>query len=131
MARPEKLINWEIVEKRMEAGNSAKTIAMSFNINIDTFYDRFKKEYGVSFADYSVNTPQLGKDNILYTQYMKALAGSVPMLMWLGKVMCGQREPELLSSTPPLQNEIDKDHLIMTLKNKIAELTHANQPEAG
>lgn len=131
MARPPKPINWDIVEKRMEAGNKARDIAMAFNIDINNFYDRFKKEYGCSFGDYAQPSLELGKSNILYTQYMKALAGSVPMLTWLGKVICGQREPELLSSTPPLQNEIDKDHIIMTLQHQIAELRNANKPEAG
>ena len=72
MARPLKEINWDIVEKRMEAGNNAKTICQRFNIDTDTFYRRFKEKYGCSFGDYSAHFLQCGDDDIDYdTIYQK------------------------------------------------------------
>jgi len=51
MARPNKKINWEIIEKMMEAGCNGLEIANFFRIDEDVFYLRFKKKYGKSFQD--------------------------------------------------------------------------------
>jgi hypothetical protein len=122
MARPPKPINWEIILKRMQAGNTAKQIAFEHEIHLDTFYDRFKKEFDASFSDYSANSYEGGNGNIAYTQYMKALSGNVQMLIWLGKVRLGQREPDATPLVAPNQDNIDKDHHIMHLEHQIALL---------
>lgn len=121
MARPPKEINWEIVEKRMEAGNKGKAIAQAFYVDLDTFYRRFKQHYGFSFGDSTLHFYECGNDNLQYTQYMKALSGNVNMLTWLGKIRLGQREPDMLSATPANQDDIDKDQIIMQLQHKLAE----------
>ncbi len=53
---------------------------------------------------------------------MKALSGNTQLLIWLGKVKLGQREPDMLSATPSNQDDIDKDQIIMQLQHKITEL---------
>ncbi len=128
--RPPKPINWEVVERRIEAGNSAATIANSFNINISNFYDRFLKQFGVSFATFAQKAPETRDNNIEYTQYMKALSGNVQMLTWLGKVWCGQREPDMLSATPANQEDIDKSQRIMELEHKLSKYeSNGNQSQ--
>lgn len=122
MARTPKVINWDIVIKRMQVGNTARQIAKEHDINIDTFYDRFKKEFGVNFADYSDGCYEVGKGNILFTQYMKALSGHPGMLQHLGKFMCGQVDSSVQEVNPRVQEDIDKDHLIMRLQHQIAVL---------
>ncbi len=94
MARTPKEIDWNKVKTRIEAGNSAKSIAFAHDINIDTFYDRFKKEFGCNFSDYSDPAKETARDNIEYVQYQKALSGNDRMLIWLGKIKCGQKEPD-------------------------------------
>ncbi len=94
MARPKKSINWDQVEQRMESGSPAKEIAGALHINIDTFYDRFKEEFGSSFSDYSDHFHSGGKSNLRYKQYSKAMEGSVQMLIWLGKNWLGQKDKE-------------------------------------
>ena len=90
MARPLKQINWDIIEKRMEAGCTAKEIASSANIDINTFYDRFKLEYGKCFADCADDFYSLGNANLKLTQYVKAIGGNIPMLLLLGRERLGQ-----------------------------------------
>ncbi len=134
MARPEKIIDWKQVEQRMEAGNSARQIASVFRIDINTFYDRFKKEYGKGFADFFDGFSECGKANIEYTQYLKALSGNVQTLLWLGQVKCGQKIPDGSNqNTPPLDVIIEKDNENMQLKAKIAKLEEqiANQSQTG
>jgi|SRR5579863_8921844 len=120
MSRPPKEINWNIVEKRLEAGCSAKEIAAVFSIKIDTFYRRFKEEYGVSFGDYGVDFQDAGKANIKYTQYMKALSGNVNMLLLLGKEWLGQGKEE--SKDSPYQDTITLSHENILLRAHVADL---------
>jgi hypothetical protein len=122
MARPKKDINWDLVEKRMEAGNSAREIAKHLRIDINTFYDRFKEEYGCGFSDFSDGIIECGKADIMFTQHMKALSGNVQMLVWLGKVKCGQKEPEITTNIASNQTQIDQSHRIMQLEHELAEI---------
>jgi hypothetical protein len=122
MARPKKEINWDIVEKRMEAGNSAKKIAKHLRIDINTFYDRFKKEYNCCFADFADGITECGIGDIEFTQHMKALQGNVTMLMYLGKVKCGQKEPEQSTLLAPHQDMLELRHENMLLKAEIDKI---------
>lgn len=93
MARPPKEVNWAEVERRLEAGNSARVIAGVNHLDINTFYDKFKKHYGCSFQDYACkygNFRDQGKQNIAFMQYMQALKGSSNMLTLLGREWLGQ-----------------------------------------
>lgn len=129
MARPKKPINWDIVEKRMEAGNSAREIAKHLRIDINTFYDRFKEEFECGFADYYDGMPQCGNADIVFTQHMKALSGNVQMLIYLGKVKCEQKEPETTMTLAANQNQLDQSHRIMELEHQLEELkADANKP---
>lgn len=120
MARPLKVINWDLVEKRMEAGNSAKSIAQSHHIDLDTFYRRFKREFGYSFGDYADNFQECGKANIQFTQYMKALSGNTNMLTLLGREWLGQG---IIQEETPRNDEImSVRHENMFLRAELTEL---------
>lgn len=121
MARPKKEINWEIVEKRMEAGCSGVEIAAVLRIQDDTFYRRFEEQYGKSFQDSKGSFHSAGDSNIKFTQYMKALSGNIPMLMYLGKIKCGQRETDSPITSAPNQLQLDQAHRIMELENELIE----------
>lgn len=139
MARPPKPINWELVEKRMEAGSNAKEIAGTLQINIDTFYDRFKLEYGKSFSEFSGRYYDCGNANLRLTQYVKALAGNTNMMILLGRERLKQGREEIKVS--PYQGSIDTEHENMVLKAEIdflkeqlkelrKGLPNADQPQA-
>jgi len=100
MARPKKEINWEIVEKRMEAGCSGVEIAAVLRIQADTFYLRFKEKYGKSFQDYHGDFYSAGDANLKFTQYMKALSGNTNMLTLLGKERLNQGKEEEIKKSP-------------------------------
>lgn len=132
MARPEKLIEWDKVEKRIEAGNSAQQIADEARIDINNFYDRFKKEYGMGFADYARKGFEIGNANLQYVQYAKAISGQITCLQWLAQVRLGQKIPDNIQLLPPNQEDIDKDHIIMMLKDEIEQLkANGNEQKTG
>lgn len=130
MARPQKEINWDIVEKKMEAGCSAKEIAGGI-CSLDTFYDRFKEKYGKSFGDYYDDFYSAGDANLRFTQYMKALAGNNNMLMLLGRERLGQgKEQEKIS---PFDDILALRHENMILRSELEknrENINANKSEA-
>lgn len=126
---------WEKFELYLKAGAPTQKIANSFGIPIDTFRTMIRQRYGIDFSDV-ISKFRCQGDLLLETmQFQKALSGNVPLLIWLGKIRLGQREPELLSSLPPSQEEIDKDHMIMQLQHRIDVLhevleKYGHKPEA-
>lgn len=121
MSRPKKEINWEIVEKRMEAGCNGLEIAAVLRIDDDTFYRRFEQQYGKRFADSSGHFYSAGDANIKFTQYMKALAGNNNMLMLLGKERLNQGKEEEVKKSP-LEDIIELRHENMILKDEVQKL---------
>lgn len=120
MARPKKEINWAIVEKRLESGDSAVNISHIHNIDTDTFYLRFKENYGCSFQDYSAKFHSNGKANIAFTQYIKALEGNTNMLTLLGREWLGQGKEVVQKS--PYEDLIELKHENMMLRAEIASI---------
>lgn len=117
MPRQKKPINWDLVEKKMEAGCSAKEIASTFDICLDTFYPRFKEEFGRSFSDISEERYLLGNGNIKLTQYAKAMSGNIHMLILLGKERLGQGKEQDKQS--PFEDTISLRHENMMLRAEI------------
>jgi AraC-like DNA-binding protein len=85
MARPEKPIDWELVDRFLEAGCNQKQICSSIGISEDTLQRRFKDKYGVAYSVYAVQKAQYGEALLLEAQMRKALEGNTQMLIWLGR----------------------------------------------
>lgn len=118
MGRPKKEINWDIVEKKMEAGCSAREICGGV-CEINTFYDRFKERYGKGFADFADDYYSIGEGNIKFTQYMKAISGNIQMLSLLGRERLNQgKEQEKIS---PYEDILALRHENMMLKAQIQQ----------
>ena len=120
MPTQKKEINWEFVEKRMEAGCNGIEIAACLRIDSDTFYRRFRQQYGKRFADSTADFYSAGDANIKFTQYMKALSGNNNMLMLLGKERLGQGKEEEIKKSP-FEDIIELRHENMMLKAKLAK----------
>lgn len=126
MARPLKEINWDVVEKLIESGCSGVEIAGKFRIKSDTFYERFKREYEVSFQDYRVESQEAGAADLKAMLHAKALNNNAPgnsnLLIFLARTRLGMKEPEVVQTLAVNQNQIDQSHLIMQLKHELAEV---------
>jgi hypothetical protein len=131
MPRPKKEINWEIVEKRMEAGCSGVEIASCLRVDSDTFFRRFREKYGKRFADSSADFYSAGDANIKFTQYMKALSGNNNMLMLLGKERLNQGKEEEIKKSP-FEDVIAIRHENMLLKAElVAYKDHVDANQNG
>lgn len=140
VGRPKKKIsetNWEKVELYFKAGASQAKIARSLGMCVHTFRQACEANYGVTYNDICESFRQTGELLIEATQFQKALQGNVQLLIWLGKVRCGQRDADAVAHLAPFQNVIDKEHEIMRLKNAIADMklqlgiTDDDKSEAG
>lgn len=109
MSRPEKPINWILVDNLLEAGCLGTEIAAHFDMHPNTFYDRVSQKYNMSFTEYSTQKKQKGESLLRATQFAKAIGqsskGDNTLLIWLGKQRLGQKETQE-TNTPPNQAEL-------------------------
>ncbi len=117
-----KEINWDLVELYVKSGSTQLKIAQSLFIDEDTLRSRVKEKYGMDYSAFSAALRNEGELMIEAKQHEKAMKGFWPALQWLGKIRCGQKEPELVQNLAANQTQIDKDHIIMQLQNEIEEL---------
>lgn len=118
MARPEKEINWELVDNLLMAGCSGPEIAPHFDVIPETLYERTVKEHGISFSRYSQLLRQKGDALLRAQQYAKALGkttlGDNTLLIWLGKNRLGQKETHESDAAP---NDKALNELISEVKS--------------
>lgn len=117
-----KEIDWAKVEMYLQAGSTQIRIAESLGINRDTLRDLAEEHYGISWNAFSAAQRSKGEMLLEAKQYQKAMEGHVKMLVWLGKIRLGQKEPEQTPYNAPHQQDIDKDHAIMRLQHQNDEL---------
>lgn len=137
MARPEKPIDWEIVDQFLEAGCNGTQIAAHFNMNPETFYRKVESTYKVGFTEYSSQKNQYGEALIKLAQFNKAIGkskkGDTTLLTYLGRVRLKQIEPhhEMNNEKPPLEEHLLLQDEVLQLKNKLRTYENASQPETG
>lgn len=97
MARPEKIIDWDLVDELLIAGCFGTEIAPYFDISVKRFYERVQEEYGVGFTELSAEKRAKGDSLIRKAQFDKALEKDNTLLIWLGKQRLGQKENHEIS----------------------------------
>lgn len=97
MSRPEKPINWELVDELLIAGCLGTEIAAHFDMHPDTFYNKVNDKYNMGFTAYCYEKRCLGDSLIRRAQFDKALEKDNSMLIWLGKNRLNQKENHEIS----------------------------------
>ncbi len=137
MARPRKEINWEMVEKLLEAKCSVQEISAMFRMNIETFYDNYKREYGHGFAEKPMDYKKAGDATIRLTQYLQAVKGNTRMLERLGDIWLDQTVADNRSTAPNQQNidiineNMRLKHENVLLKTQLEVTENGDKPETG
>ena len=83
--RPEKPIDWKLVDKLMECGCTGTQIAARLDLHYQTFYDRVAKEKNCNYTEYAASKNQRGETLLLEKQFDTAMEGDRTLLIWLGK----------------------------------------------
>jgi len=110
--------DWERIELYLKAGSKPWKIASIFNLSNSQFKTLLENKYGDTWESYIESFDAQGISLIEAKQFQKAMDGNITMLIWLGKVRCGQKEPDNNVTIPPAQEQIDKDHIIMQLQHE-------------
>jgi hypothetical protein len=91
--RPKAKIDWKKVDEMLEAGCFATHIADRLGIDPITLYRACERDKNVGFAAYSQEKKSNGESSIHQAQYNLAVKDkNATMLIWLGKIRCGQTE---------------------------------------
>lgn len=90
MARPKLEINPDHVREMAAIGCRTVEIAQVLGCSTDTIEGRFSAELNKGRSE--------GKTKLRRLQWASAENGNATILIWLGKQLLGQREPEPLSS---------------------------------
>lgn len=105
--RPQSKIDWNEVDRYLEAGCTGSEIAGMLGIAPDTLYHRCGTDHNVNFSSYSQQKKAKGEALLRTKQFQLAMKGDRTLLVWLGKNRLGQREPRDVNETvDPRLNKI-------------------------
>jgi len=85
MARPKANIDWNKVDKYLQAQCGGTGIAGLLGIHPNTLYETCKEVYKCNFSEYSEQKKGEGKELLRAKQFQTAMDGNVTMQIWLGK----------------------------------------------
>ena len=87
MGRPEKPIDWNVVDQLIISQNTLAEIAGYFGLYPSTFGDRFKENHGEYFTTYASALYSKGRSLIKQKRFEKAIKdGNIQMLTKLGEI---------------------------------------------
>jgi hypothetical protein len=92
MAAKKVKIDWQRVNKLLQAQCSGSSIASILGIHENTLYDRCKKDQSMEFMAYSAKKKSEGKELLKEKMYDIAMAGDKILLIWLSKQYLGMSE---------------------------------------
>lgn len=92
MARPLKVIDWNVVDKLCGIQATAEEIAQFLGIDADTLATACKREQNMTFSDYFSQKRGSGKVSLRRAQWQAAQDGNPALLIWLGKQYLGQKD---------------------------------------
>jgi hypothetical protein len=105
--RPPAVIDLMTVERAASIGCPVEDIAALLGIGRRTLYDHIERDPEIAAA---IDRGRgVGRATVRRMQWDKAQTGDTAMLIWLGKVMCGQRDSSVVALTGagggPVQSE--------------------------
>jgi hypothetical protein len=97
--RPAAVIDLLAVERAASVGCPVDDICAILGIGRRTFYDHMEREPAI--AEAIERGRGQGRGSVRRAQFEKAMGGSDTMLIWLGKVMCDQKETSAVVVSGP------------------------------
>lgn len=94
MGRPKANIDWDKVDRYLNAQCDGVGIAEILGIDVKTLYLRCVQDNNLTFSEYSAIKRAEGVELLKAKQYQVAMEGDKTMLVWLGKQYAGQRDKQ-------------------------------------
>ena len=107
MGRPQANIDWQKVDKYLQAQCDGVGIAGILGIHPNTLYEACKDKYKISFSEYSAQKKGEGVELLKAKQFQIGMAGDKGMLIWLGKQYAGQSERQDIKHELPAEIKIN------------------------
>jgi hypothetical protein len=96
--RPKIIVDWNKVNKYLQAQCNGTGIASLLGISPMTLYRACERKFKVNFEAYSSQKKAEGKELLRGKQFQTAMEGDKTMLVWLGKQYLEQKDKSDLTS---------------------------------
>jgi hypothetical protein len=130
MSRPEKPIDWKLVDSLLMKDNDGTEIASHFDMHPDTFYRRIQEQYDMGFTEYQQRLKSKGNSFLKSKQFDKAMEGNVQMLIFLGKTRLKQVETQATIQIDTKTEEDFKNMMEMLQNSQSARKIESNSISA-
>lgn len=120
--RPKAEINFNLVDKYLQAQCSGAGIADLIGVHPDTLYRAVEDRFKVTFSAYSQQKRQSGKEILRKKLFDLALSGNVTAGIWLSKNYLGFTDK---SDVNIELTRLSEDELIY-ITNSLIQKSHAN-----
>jgi hypothetical protein len=94
MGRPKAIIDWNKVDKYLQAQCDGVGIAGLLGVDVETFYRRCKEDNKIGFSEYSSLKKAEGVELLRAKQFEMMMKGNTAMAIWLGKQYAGQKDKQ-------------------------------------
>jgi hypothetical protein len=111
--RPSAVIDLLTVERAASIGCPVEDIAALLGIGRRTLYDHMERDPAV--AEAIERGRGTGRASLRRLQWDKAQTGDTSMLIWLGKVMCGQKDTSAVVLTGPNNGPVQSQSVSTTV----------------
>ena len=115
--RPPAVIDLLTVERAAAIGCPVEDIAALLGIGRRTLYDHMERDPAV--ADAIEKGRGTGRATIRRMQWEKASTGDTSMLIWLGKILCGQRDTSIVAVTGANGGPVQSERVIVPVNDPI------------
>jgi hypothetical protein len=115
--RPQAVIDLLTVERAASIGCPVEDIAALLGVSRATLYNHMERDPAV--AEAIERGRGTGRASLRRLQWDKAQTGDTSMLIWLGKVMCGQRETSVVAMTGPNGGPVQSERVIIPTNDPI------------
>lgn len=95
MGRPTKEVNWDTFEQLCKIQCTQTEIASVLGLHTETVREKAEKKYKEDYSAIYKRFSEDGKSSLRRAQFKAALGGNVTMLIWLGKIVLGQRDVDI------------------------------------
>ena len=115
--RPPAVIDLLTVERAASIGCTVEDIAALLGLSRKTIYNHMEQD--PELAEAMDRGRGMGRASLRRMQWEKAEVGDTSMLIWLGKVLCGQRDSSVVAVTGANGGPVQSERVIIPTNDPI------------